>query len=363
MFPFVGDSVGGSHHSVIELYRELRKNDIPSFLVVHKKGPLTLFLDDIGIPYEYMPIYNLAGENPNIFLIFYSMLTNFFRIYRYISCNKISIVHGNDLRINLTWSLPTRFSRASYIWHQRTTLSNSYYWNLINILADRFVTISHYVHNTLPSNIQDSKKNLVLNPFDTLTIYDKTESRYHIQSTYNLPEKAFIVGYVGRLVEWKNVDSIIKFLSAYSNTSLYLLIVGTGKDKYVSNLKKLSNNNSIVFTGFVNNPSKIIAGLDLIIAPSNTEPFGRTLVEAMIQKTPVLASRSGGHMEIIKHELTGWLYDNGDVENFITQLENIMNRSEIVEKVVQNAHEFSCSKYSSFKHYKNIVNIYHRSNN
>ena len=68
LFPFVGDSVGGSHNSILELYRELCKNDIPSCILIHQKGPLSLFLDDIGIKYEYLPIKKLAGEKPNVFL-------------------------------------------------------------------------------------------------------------------------------------------------------------------------------------------------------------------------------------------------------------------------------------------------------
>jgi len=158
LFPFVGDSVGGSHHSIIELHRELSKNNISSSIVVHQKGPLSLFLDDIGIVYEYLPVQRFAGEKPNIISILCGVCINFNKIYKYIKQNKISIVHGNDLRINFTWSLPTKLSSASYVWHQRTTMSSSALWKFSNILADHFVTTSNYVHRSLPKNIEKSKK-------------------------------------------------------------------------------------------------------------------------------------------------------------------------------------------------------------
>ena len=363
LFPFVGDSLVGSHNSILELYRELCKNDIPSCILIHQKGQLSLFLDDIGIKYEYLPIKKLAGEKPNVFLVLYNVLINFNKIYMYLWRNEISVVHGNDLRINLTWSFPTKLSRASYVWHQRTVMSSSYLWNVIYFLADYFITISRHVHETLPNNISESNKKLVLNPFDTTKSYNKFESRNFIESTYSIPKDVLLVGYIGRLVEWKNVDFLIKCFLEYSkhcDCAVHMLIVGTGRDEYVSALKKLANTANITFAGFNNRPNKIISGFDVLVAPSNIEPFGRTLVESMIQKTPIIAARGGGHLEIIKHRTTGWLYDHGNTDDFIMQINEVINECKIVENVVKRAYKYACLKFSSTEHVKNIINIYNQ---
>ena len=367
LFPFVGDSVGGSHHSIIELHRELRKNDISSFIVIHQKGPLSLFLDDIGVVYEYLPVQRLAGEKPNVLLILYSVLTNLNKIYKYIRQNKISIVHGNDLRINLTWSLPTKLSRASYVWHQRTTMSTSVLWKFTNVLANHFITISNYVHQSLPKNIGKSKKTLVLNPFNIDIFFEQEVSRRHLNNLYDLPKNAILLGYIGRLVEWKNIDFLICCFAEYVKRvglNAHLIIVGTGSSEYVDTLKQLVYelriNNMVTFAGFSSKPSQAISAFDLMIAPSDKEPFGRTIVEAMIQKTPVIAANGGGHLEIIKHRDTGWLYHHNDIEDFIAQLKEIVNEHEIVESTVQKAYEYASSKYSSTKHVENMINIYNK---
>ncbi len=45
IFPLVGDSVGGSHWSVIELYKELIKAGVDVLIVVHQAdGQLRRFL-------------------------------------------------------------------------------------------------------------------------------------------------------------------------------------------------------------------------------------------------------------------------------------------------------------------------------
>jgi glycosyltransferase involved in cell wall biosynthesis len=369
LFPFVGDSVGGSHHSVIELHRELCKNNISSCILLHQKGPLSLFLDEIGVLYDYLPIQKFAGDKPNIFLVFYNMLINFNTISKYVRNNKISIVHGNDLRINLTWSFSVKFLSASYVWHQRTVMSASILWKFSNILSDHFISISRYVHVSLPKNIKESKKTLVLNPFNVNLFFEKEKSRESLNKLHRISKETILCGYVGRLVGWKNVDFLIYCFAKFvkrTNFDAHLMIVGTGNDEYIASLEQLVYSlgacNIITFSGFSCTPNKDISAFDFMIAPSDVEPFGRTVVEAMIQKTPVIVANGGGHMEIVKHGDTGWLYHHNDVEGFIMQIKEVVKKNEIVAAVVKKAHDYACSKYSSLGHFENIVNIYKKLN-
>jgi len=69
LFPFVGDSVGGSHRSILELYSAL-KNDstITPIFVLHEIGPLSNLLNSLNIQYEYIFIKHLAGESSKLLL-------------------------------------------------------------------------------------------------------------------------------------------------------------------------------------------------------------------------------------------------------------------------------------------------------
>ena len=62
-----------------------------------------------------------------------------------------------------------------------------------------------------------------------------------------------------------------------------------------------------MFAGFQPNPSFLLAGCDLLLAPAVNEGHGRALVEAMLAGTPVIASASGGHQEIVRQNETGIL--------------------------------------------------------
>jgi glycosyltransferase involved in cell wall biosynthesis len=104
----------------------------------------------------------------------------------------------------------------------------------------------------------------------------------------------------------------------------------------------------------------VISAFDLMIAPSNQEPFGRTLVEAMIQKTPILAAKGGGHSEIIDNGVTGRLYNHHDTDDFIDQCSICLNNNRSEIEIVNQAKTIAFSQYSSHRHAKNIIQIYQK---
>ena len=365
LFPFVGDSVGGSHNSILELYHCLKQTSVVPIIVIHNKGPLADYLDDLKIPYEFLTVNKLAGESPNILKVIFGIFSNFFIIKKFLKVHNFDIVHGNDLRINLSWSLPTRISKLYYIWHQRTTMSSSLLWMLSSLLSNHVVAISGHVYQSLPRNIPLSKKSLVLNPFNVKKIYDKKDSRKWVNALYKIPEDTILFGYIGRLITWKNVDVLIRYFSHFinnQNKSIHLLIVGTGSKEYVDKLKnialKLGIDNKVIFVGFSSESLRIIASLDLLISSSNNEPFGRTIVEAMIQKTPVLAAYGGGHNETINPSITGYLYKHESLEDFCLKCDLNVNDEVQNEQMIKTAHDLACIKYSSLKHSEAILDIY-----
>lgn len=368
LFPFVGDSVGGSHHSILELYRCLKnRKDIQAYIVLHNTGDLSNLLDELRIPYKIFPVKNLAGETPNLMNILVGIVSNFIGVQRFLSRNNIDIVHGNDLRINLTWSIPSRLLKnVHYVWHQRTTFSNSWLWNMVSLMSDYFIVISNNVHKTLPGNIPLSKQHLIFNPFNIDIQFEKVESKKWVRLEYNIPENAILLGYVGRLIDWKNIESLLECFSEASlvNDDLYLLIVGTGERKYVEKLKELSLDfgvsKRVIFTGFYSNPNKIISSLDLLVSASYNEPFGRTVVEAMLQKTPVLVTSSGGHLETVNDLITGYLYFYGDTNSFTEKCQRFINNPVERNIIIENAHNMAVSKFSSTKHVEKITTVYKR---
>ena len=139
-----------------------------------------------------------------------------------------------------------------------------------------------------------------------------------------------------------NPDESIVFLPADSNGIVI-------EEEIYNTIESHKDELTLVFLGAVNyytgqvfdlkkitqfaHQHNIIAGFDLMVAPSNIEPFGRTLVEAMLQKTPVIAAKGGGHSEIIQHGLNGLLYNHNDVDDFIIQINKYIGNLNITSSI------------------------------
>ena len=366
LFPFVGDSVGGSHISTLELYSSLIDENITVLIVLHKdNGPLSQYLSDKNIPFYILKSSKLAGETSGKLSIIIGIMTNLFHFSKFIKSHKIDIVHGNDLRINLSWSLPAKFVAKGFVWHQRTLLSDSKLWLLIRYLCDYFVAISDVVMQSAPLNIQDGQKKIIYNPFNIHSSINKELERKYTIDKYSLPQDSFLIGCVGRIVDYKNINFVIKNIFDIRNRfnkNVYLIVVGTGPEEYINELKKYANSlgvsSYIIFTGFLDNPNKIVTSLDLLVAPSLIDSFGRTIIEAMIQKTPVLAAKSGGHIDIISDGVNGMFYEPTIKDDFIKKISIIMNMTNI-SALSDNAYQFAQSNFSPKQHLNNILPIYH----
>ena len=59
----------------------------------------------------------------------------------------------------------------------------------------------------------------------------------------------------------------------------------------------------------------VMASLDILVQPSKRETFGRTLIEAMATRKPVIASRVGGMPEVVVDQETGLLVAEEDQQS------------------------------------------------
>jgi glycosyltransferase involved in cell wall biosynthesis len=61
------------------------------------------------------------------------------------------------------------------------------------------------------------------------------------------------------------------------------------------------------FTGFQEDVGRFLSALDVFVLPSDCEPFGLIVIEAMARGIPVVATNAGGVSELIRHGETGLL--------------------------------------------------------
>lgn len=131
-------------------------------------------------------------------------------------------------------------------------------------------------------------------PFDNVT--DRKESLFE---KYGLPSTGTLIGMVGTIKGMKNPDTLIKAIAAMTHEELreynpYAVFAGSGP--MIDDLKKLSRDLNISdrvrFLGFVpkEQVGEIMKCLDYYVIASDYEGTSVSLLEAMFNKKPILAS-------------------------------------------------------------------------
>lgn len=149
------------------------------------------------------------------------------------------------------------------------------------------------------------------------------------------PDK-FVLGYVGRLVEEKGLNTLFEALDQLNGVPWELLLIGSGPFEGMLRQKaeKLNPRNGTVrFIGYVPHEEtpRWLRAFDVLVLPSETrdnwkEQFGRVLVEAMACGTPVIGSSSGEIPNVIQATGGGRIFPERDATALAEDL-NLLVRS------------------------------------
>ena len=92
--------------------------------------------------------------------------------------------------------------------------------------------------------------------------------------------------------------------------------------------------------------------------PSNNEPFGRVLLEAMYIGTPAIGTKTGGIPEIIEDGVSGLLVDYGDVEALKKSIIIILKNEQVRKKLIRGGGETINSRFRDEAYQEKLENVY-----
>lgn len=129
--------------------------------------------------------------------------------------------------------------------------------------------------------------------------------------------------YVGSVSLSKGLKHLLEALASlkrkgYGNLHLHVLGKISGDEKAFSLVKKLDVAEMVTFEGYAS-PFPFLERCDLMVYPTLYDAFPDTILEALHSGCPVLASKTGGVVELLRYpEL---LFDVGDVAEIAKRIE------------------------------------------
>jgi len=121
---------------------------------------------------------------------------------------------------------------------------------------------------------------------------------------------------VSRLDAVKDVKTLIKAADQVRRVfpDVKFLLVGDGplRKDYEKLVEELKLGDNVIFSGFRDDVEDILSSASLVVMTSIYEPFGMAAAEAHAAGRPVVTAETGGLVEIVKNNVTGFYFKAGD---------------------------------------------------
>ena len=182
-----------------------------------------------------------------------------------------------------------------------------------------------------------------------------------------LNSKGLLVGTVGWLLSIKGPVHLLRAMpyvwENHPETSLIFVGKGGLEKGLKEEVHRMGVWDKVKFLGWRDDIPEIMQVLDVFVLPSLNEGMGRVLVEAMAAGKPVVASRVGGILDLIKDGQNGFLAEPGGEKSLAIAIKKLLKdkkmRDEMGKRGREIAQGFSVEKmiekidvlYESLLHY------------
>lgn len=258
---------------------------------------------------------------------------------------KHDVVYANSQKAFVLSAIAAKLVRRPLIWHLHDIISPAHFGKmqrrvqalLANHCAVRVVVPSKAAADAFIA--EGGRKELVAIVPNGLDISPETQTSAELRRELNLPQGS-LVGVFSRLAEWKGQHIVLQALA--KTPGVNCIIAGSalfGEEAYEQRLRQMTNDlgisDRVHFLGQRSDVPRLMRAVDAVIHPSiDPEPFGRTLVEAMLAEVPVIATDAGAASDILESGEAGTLVPPADSEALAQAIGKVMSRPpELVEQI------------------------------
>ena len=278
------------------------------------------------------------------------------------------VIYANSQKAFLVSALAKRPGQP-LIWHLRDMLQADHFSSIMrrvavfagNHAAELVIANSQATLESLVASGGKREKSIVIyngispDPFDAVSCSMVEELRKELGW-----QGKFVVGAFGRLSPWKGQHVLIDAVAGLSG--VHVAIIGDalfGENEYVESLHTLVQKHAlsdrVQFLGFRRDIPRLMRSIDIIAHTATApEPFGRVLVEGMLASRPVIATRAGGAMEILRDGETGILVTPGNAEELQKAIIRLKTDSDLLTQLARQGRQSALSDFSVEKMTRSI---------
>ncbi|WP_206435257.1 glycosyltransferase family 4 protein [Sphingomonas koreensis] len=356
--------------SALKLVQSLDSTEFEPLVLLHSlEGPLLEFIQSAGVRFELAPAVHVwRPGDPLALRQVARALPDALRMRAFLKQRDISLVHTNEGPMHATWTLPARLAGAGHIWHHRGNPRARALRLQAPLLASRVLCVSKFAAPKAGLWSAHRKSTAVYSPFDTsIAQIDRQAARTALDARLGIGPETVVLAFLGQFATRKRplvfVETIAALRRMRPDLPLIALMLGEEFEPGIeaqirARIEALGVGDLIRMMGFVRPVEPWLAACDMLVVPAVEEPFGRTLIEAMLVGTPVVAAASGGNIEAIRNRGTGILARVDDPDDLAAHILDLIDHPQLAETIAHRARQEALTKFSVEHHVKKVTAIY-----
>lgn len=286
-----------------------------------------------------------------------------------IAAQDIDLVHLNDALplaepgILAAW----RQHRPSVVLVRSFTPIDRFHTWISRLPAACIATSQPLLENQRRQKTRFKRVYTIANAID-LSEYQGAADRLGVRREFGLSPDAILVIVVGRLMRRKGLDIFLQALAQIvpQHPQLHGLIVGGEEINEISlqnQLQQLAQDlgigDHIHFSGPRNDVPRLLLASDIAsFVPSEPEPFGRVIIEAMAAGLPVIGARHGAIPDIIRDQETGLLVPAADPSALAAALQHLLAQPAKARALGQAGRIRAAAHYSIEQQIRQLTTLY-----
>ncbi len=200
------------------------------------------------------------------------------------------------------------------------------------------------------------KFHLITNGYNPDVFYPEGVNKNDVLRSFGIDENyEKIISFAGKFAHFKGIDVLLKANQIYDSDDTATILAGDGElfDE-MTNLKEQLN---LQNTFFIHNQThdklrQLYSIADVSLVPSRNEPFGLVAIEAGACGAPIVASKSGGLLDIVKDD-TGMLFEQDNFKELAQCVKRILDGE--IEFDRQNIAKVTYSNFSQDIYTKKLI--------
>ncbi len=212
--------------------------------------------------------------------------------------------------------------------------------------TDKIVVISHELKNIfVQKGFPAGHLQVIYNGTPSAQYEGVKEDKVtKLREKYGIHPEDTVIGCIARM---KKQEQLIKALPLLDER-IKVIFAGIPPGSLDHVVQQCAVKNTIIYAGDVDHHEALhlYKLIDVNVLPSTMDGFGLVLVEAMAMGTPVVATRSGGIINVVEDGVNGLLYENENIQDLAHKIQLILYDQTLRQQLITNGKRTALEKFS-----------------